>query len=311
MKSLRLTKSDEVIVPAFTYISTGLSVALNNNKLVCADVDIDTGLISIDKIHKYINKNTRAIIPVNLYGQKVDLRRLRKKISKKIFVIEDSAQSHFAYSCYNCVNRNMNKCCKKEKNDRYADISCFSFYPSKNIGAYGDGGLVATNKANLYKNLRKLRNLGSIKKNEHNLLGMNSRLDTIQAVILNRKLKSILKMNDLRRKIAFFYDEKLSKIKQIKLTKTKPGSVRHLYVIKTKRRNLLIKYLLKRDISCQIHYPYIINELKFFSKIAKKKDKLLNSKRWIKECLSLPIHPKQKLSESLRVVKEIKKFFAN
>ena len=109
----------------------------------------------------------------------------------------------------------MNKCCKKEKNDRYADISCFSFYPSKNIGAYGDGGLVATNKANLYKKLRTLRNLGSIKKNEHNLLGMNSRLDTIQAVILNRKLKSILKMNDLRRKIAFFYDENLSKIKQI------------------------------------------------------------------------------------------------
>ena len=309
LKSLDLKKNDEVIVPAMTYISTGLSVLLNNNKLVYADIEKDTGLVSVDSILKNITKNTKAIIPVNLYGQKMNLKKLRECIAKKIFIIEDSAQSHFAYSCFNCPIKTMNACCKKERNDHYADISCYSFYPAKNLGAYGDGGLVATKSKKIYKKLLSLRYLGSIKKHVHNLLGMNSRLDTIQAAVLNRKLKLILKMNDNRRKIAKIYDDRLKKIKHIEITKTNPGSARHLYVIRTKLRDALIKHLLKKKISCQIHYPYSLNKLKPFKKLAKKNNNLKNSERWSKECVSLPIHSKLHADQAHRIVNEIKNYF--
>ena len=309
LKSLELKSSDEVIVPAMTYISTGLSVLTNNNKLVYADINNDTGLISIDDIIKKITKKTKVIIPVNLYGQKVDTKKLRTNIGKKISIVEDSAQSHFAFSCYNCSSKNKKDCCQKERNDRYADISCYSFYPAKNIGAFGDAGLVATNNKKLYKRLLLLRNLGSIKKHDHNLLGMNSRLDTIQAVVLNKKLESILKINRIRRKIAKIYDNKLKEIQDLKITKTKPGSTRHLYVIRTKKRNSLLKYLKRKKISCQIHYPYSLNKLKPFIKMSKNSYLLKNSEKWARECLSLPIHPKMRLSEVSQILNEIKNFF--
>ena len=309
LKSLELKSSDEVIVPAMTYISTGLSVLTNNNKLVYADINNDTGLISIDDIIKKITKKTKVIIPVNLYGQKVDLKKLRSRIGSKIFIVEDSAQSHFAFSCFNCPNKDKKKCCQKERNDRYADISCFSFYPAKNIGAFGDAGLVSTNNKKLYKKLLSLRNLGSVKKHEHNYLGINSRLDTIQAVVLNKKLGSILKLNNIRRRLALLYDEKLKTVPEIKITKTKPGSTRHLYIIRTKKRDSLMKHLLNKNILCQIHYPYALNKLKPFIKFNKKKKSIKNSEKWSKECLSLPIHSKMKLEDINHVVKNIKAFF--
>ena len=309
LKSLELKSSDEVIVPAMTYISTGLSVLTNNNKLVYADINNDTGLISIDDIIKKITKKTKVIIPVNLYGQKVDLKKLRSRIGSKIFIVEDSAQSHFAFSCFNCPNKDKKKCCQKERNDRYADISCFSFYPAKNIGAFGDAGLVSTNNQKLYKKLLSLRNLGSTKKHEHNYLGINSRLDTIQAVVLNKKLSSILKLNNTRRRLASLYDEKLETVPEIKITKTKPGSTRHIYIIRAKKRDSLMKHLLNKNILCQIHYPYTLNKLKPFIKFNKKKKFIKNSEKWSNECLSLPMHPELKIKEINKVVKEIKNFF--
>ena len=309
LKSLELKSSDEVIVPAMTYISTGLSVLTNNNKLVYADINNDTGLISIDDIIKKITKKTKVIIPVNLYGQKVDLKKLRSRIGSKIFIVEDSAQSHFAFSCFNCPNKDKKKCCQKERNDRYADISCFSFYPAKNIGAFGDAGLVSTNNKKLYKKLLSLRNLGSVKKHEHNYLGINSRLDTIQAVVLNKKLGSILKLNNIRRRLALLYDEKLKTVPEIKITKTKPGSTRHLYIIRTEKRDSLMKHLLNKNILCQKNYPYTLNKLKPFIKFNKKKKFIKNSEKWSAECLSLPMHPELKIKEINKVVKEIKNFF--
>ena len=308
LKSLELKSSDEVIVPAMTYISTGLSVLTNNNKLVYADINNDTGLISIDDIIKKITKKTKVIIPVNLYGQKVNLKKLRSRISNKIFIVEDSAQSHFAFSCFNCPNKDKKKCCQKERNDRYADISCFSFYPAKNIGAFGDAGLVSTNNQKLYKKLLSLRNLGSIKKHEYDYLGINSRLDTLQAVVLKQKLRSILKLNQSRRKIAKIYDNNLDKIKEINLIKTKPGSTYHLYVIKTKKRDSLQRYLKSKKIYCQIHYPYSLNKLKPFKKYIKN-TKLRNSEQWSRECISLPMHPNLQINQVYRVVYEIMKYF--
>ena len=307
--SLNLKKDDEVIVPAMTYISTGLSVLLNNNKLVLADIDDCTGLISIQDILNKITKKTKVIIPVNLYGQKVDLRKLKKSISKKIFIVEDSAQSHFAYSCYGCAMKTGHKCCKKKRNDNYADLSCYSFYPAKNLGAYGDGGLITTNNTKLIKKLSALRNLGSLKKHEHNYIGLNSRLDTLQAAILNTKIRTILKLNNDRRRFCEFYDKNLKKINKIKLTNTNPGSSRHLYVIRTKNRDKLIKYLALKKIFCQIHYPYSLDKVKAFNGIIKRKNFFNKSILWSKECLSLPLYPGIKKNDLYRVVQEINNFF--
>ncbi len=298
LMSLNLKKNDEVIVPGLSYISTGLSVILTNSKLVFVDVDQNTGLISIEKIKEKITKKTKAIIPVNLYGQRVNLLRLRKVVGKKISIIEDSAQSHFAFDIDN----------KKKNFNNLSETACYSFYPAKNLGAYGDGGLITTNKKNLYNKLLALRNLGSIKKNKHFLVGKNSRLDTIQAVVLSNKLKNILLLNEKRRNIAKIYDEKLKEIKEIKLTRTNAGSSRHLYVIRVKKRDKLIKYLKKRKIACQIHYSYSLNKLKAFEKKIDK-IKLKNSERWALECMSLPMHPNLTKSHALRVIDEIKKYF--
>jgi dTDP-4-amino-4,6-dideoxygalactose transaminase len=298
LMSLNIKKDDEVIVPGLTYISTGLSVLLNNNKLVFADIDNNTGLISIDSVKKKITNKTKVVIPVNLYGQKVDLQKLRKAVGKNIYIVEDSAQSHFAFTGKN----------KKVTSNKIADASCYSFYPAKNLGAYGDGGLITTNNKKLYNKLLALRNLGSIKKYDHFLIGLNSRLDTIQAVVLKNKLKTILYLNQKRREIAHYYDKKLCHISEIKLTKTNEGSSRHLYVIRVRNRNKLIKHLSKKGIACIIHYPYSLNKLKAFRNRIKKV-KLKNTEMWVKECLSLPIHPNMKIAQAAKVVTEIKKYF--
>tara|TARA_Y100001970_G_scaffold246811_1_gene315027 strand:- start:397 stop:1521 length:1125 start_codon:yes stop_codon:yes gene_type:complete len=308
LKALNLKKNDEVIIPGMSYISTGLCVALNNIKIVFADINDETGLISLENVKKKISKKTKVVIPVNLYGQKVDIKLLRKIVGKKIYIIEDSAQSHFSYSCYNCKNYFNNICCKKERNHQYSDISCYSFYPSKNLGAYGDGGIITTNNSSIYNKLKILRNLGAIKKNVHEYEGINSRLDTIQASILLEKIKYTNDHNDYRRKISSFYDEELSLLDEVKLTQSKPGSSRHLYVIRVKNRNKLAKYLIKNKIPVQYHYPYSLNKAGAFRKKIKKV-KLINSEKWAKECLSLPLYPYMPLNEAKRVVNFIKKFY--
>tara|TARA_Y100000817_G_scaffold170189_1_gene133028 strand:+ start:408 stop:1532 length:1125 start_codon:yes stop_codon:yes gene_type:complete len=308
LKALNLKKNDEVIIPGMSYISTGLCVALNNIKIVFADINDETGLISLENVKKKISKKTKVVIPVNLYGQKVDIKLLRKIVGKKIYIIEDSAQSHFSYSCYNCRNYFNNICCKKERNHQYSDLSCYSFYPSKNLGAYGDGGIITTNNSLIYNKLKILRNLGAIKKNVHEYEGLNSRLDTIQASILLEKIKYTNDHNDYRRKISSFYDEELSLLDEVKLTQSKPGSSRHLYVIRVKNRNKLAKYLIKNKIPVQYHYPYSLNKAGALRKKIKKV-KLINSEKWAKECLSLPLYPYMPLNEAKRVVNFIKKFY--
>ena len=308
LKALNLKKNDEVIIPGMSYISTGLCVALNNIKIVFADINDETGLISLENVKKKISKKTKVVIPVNLYGQKVDIKLLRKIVGKKIYIIEDSAQSHFSYSCYNCRNYFNNICCKKERNHQYSDLSCYSFYPSKNLGAYGDGGIITTNNSSIYNKLKILRNLGAIKKNVHEYEGLNSRLDTIQASILLEKIKYTNDHNDYRRKISSFYDEELSLLDEVKLTQSKPGSSRHLYEIRVKNRNNLAKYLIKNKIPVQYHYPYSLNKAGALRKKIKKV-KLINSEKWAKECLSLPLYPYMPLNEAKRVVNFIKKFY--
>ena len=309
LKVLNLKSRDEIIIPGMSYISTGLSVILNNYKLKFADINKDTGLICLKSIKKNLTNRTKVIIPVNLYGQKVDIRSLRQIVGKKIFIIEDSAQSHFSSTCKNCKRNNHLNCYKNEKSHKYADLSCFSFYPSKNLGAYGDGGIITTDNKFFYTKLLALRNLGSIKKNVHQLEGLNSRLDTIQASILLEKIKYAPLHNNYRRKISSYYDRKLSSIKDVKLTLTDPGSSRHLYVIRVKKREKLVDFLKKNKISVQFHYPYSLNKTGALKNKIKKIN-LKNSEIWAKECLSLPLYPFMKISDANKVVSKIKKFYS-
>ena len=308
VKSLNLKKKHEIIVPGMSYISTGLAASLNNHKIIFAEIDNETGLVSLDSIKKNLTRNTKVVIPVNLYGQKVNIKELRKIVGKKTFIIEDSAQSHFASSCRNCDKQDHENCYKNEKSQNYSDLSCFSFYPAKNLGAYGDGGIIATNNANLYEKLKILRNLGSIKKNVHQYEGLNSRLDTLQASILLEKIKLTPEHNNYRRKISDYYDRELTFISEIQLTDTDPGSSRHLYIIRTKKRDKLLKFMLKNNIKCQLHYPYSLNKTGAL-KGKFKKTKLPISEKWAKECLSLPVYPYMRMSDAEKVVKNIKKYF--
>jgi dTDP-4-amino-4,6-dideoxygalactose transaminase len=307
LQVLNLKDNDEIIIPGLSYVSTIYSIKYISAKIkiIIVDIDKNTGLIDIEEIKKKISKKTKVIIPVNLYGQKVNIKEistLKKKYNFKI--IEDSAQSHLAYSCFNCKINNQKKCCKKEKNDKYADISCYSFYPSKNLGAFGDGGMIATNKKKIYKKLLYLRSNGSIKKNIHVMIGKNSRLDTLQASILNYKIKFLEKENDERRNIANIYKNKLIDHKKITLTKTNPGSSYHLFVIRIKNRLKFIKHLTKNKIQYGIHYPYTLNNVGGIN----YDFELKNSKLWSKQCISIPMYPSLKRKEIDYIVDIIRKY---
>ena len=172
-----------------TYCSTAFSIINANLKPVLVDVDFMKPTINIDRIIQKINKKTKVIMPVHLYGSVVDIKKIRNIIQKKIYIIDDCAQAHGA------------KDNKGKKVGSLADISTFSLYPGKNLGAYGDAGIITTNNKKLYLIMRKLRNLGSEIKFKHELVGMNSRLDTLQAVILNHKLNKLSKLNLKRKKL--------------------------------------------------------------------------------------------------------------
>jgi len=181
LKALNLPDNSEVIIPAMTYCSTAFAVINANLKPVLIDVEKLSPTINLDLLKNKITKKTRVILPVHLYGSVVDINAIRKLIrGKKIFIIDDCAQAHGAY--YN-VKQNT-----KKRVGSLADISCFSLYPGKNLGAYGDAGVITTSNKKFYNIIKKIRNIGSEKKFIHDRIGVNSRLDTIQAIILNKKL---------------------------------------------------------------------------------------------------------------------------
>ena len=288
LKCLNLPKNSEVIVPAMTWISTVLSIINNNLKPVLVDVGKNDALISLKDIKQKINKRTKVILPVNLYGNVVDINEVKKIIGKKkIFIIEDSAQAHGAKDN---LGNNIGK---------YSDLSCYSFYPGKNLGCYGDGGMITTNKIKYYNKLIKMRNLGAKKKHEHDEIGINSRLDTIQAALLNLKLKKLSLLNLKRKKIANYYKKNIknSKISLIDYTK---NSVYHQYVILAKNRNILIKLLKKNSIQYGIHYPTTINKLKCFKKIFNNQT-FINSEFIASHCISLPIDPNLNLKQQKKI----------
>jgi dTDP-4-amino-4,6-dideoxygalactose transaminase len=299
LKLLDLKKTDEVILPAHTFIATALSVHYVECKIILCDVNPDTLLMDLEKLPNLITKNTKVIIPVHLYGMAVDIKKIKQIIKKrKIFIVEDASQAHG-------LNHFSNRVFK-------GDLSIFSLYPGKNLGANGDAGIIITNKKKDYIKLKKLRNWGGVKKYKHELIGYNMRMDTIQASILLEKLKHLHKWNLQRIKIANFYNEEFKMIKDLNINHNvaKPH-VYHLYVILTNYRKKLQTFLKKNNIETIIHYPKPINKhLAFKNKDFFKKDFDVSNKI-TKNCLSIPIYPEMKLNDQKKVVSKIKYFFNN
>ena len=281
-----------------TYCSTAFSVIEANLKPILVDTEKLNSTINVLDLAKKITKKTKVILPVHLYGSVANLKAIKKLIkNKRIYLIDDCAQAHGAYD--DSDN-------KKKKIGSTSDISCFSLYPSKNLGAYGDAGIITTNNRSFYYKLRKLRNLGSEKKFIHDEVGVNSRLDTIQAIILNEKLKYLAPNNKKRQKIAKFYNQNLNNKKIKKLNYSK-SCVYHQYVILVNNRNSLIKLLNNKKIQYGFHYPYAVHQLSVFKKRFSNK-RFKNAEILAKNSISLPIDPNLSKKELNYIVKSLNEF---
>ena len=279
LKTLGIGKNDEVITVSHTFISTVDAICRNNAKPVFVDIDPATFCINAQLIEDKITNKTKAIMPVHLYGHPAEMDLIMEIAEDyDLFVVEDACQAHGAEY-------------KSKKVGGIGDIGCFSFYPTKNLGAYGDGGIALSNDEELTQKMKMLRNYGQREKYNHEFMGVNSRLDEIQAVILREKLKHIDKWNENRRKSAKIYEKVLSNLDlclPIEMRNTK--HVYHLYVIRCKERYKLQKLLLDNGIETQIHYPTPIHLQKPYLK-AVRKSQLLETIRACDEILSLPMHP--------------------
>ncbi len=287
--SLGVGKSDEVIVPAFTFIATALAVSFIGARVVFVDIDEDTYNINVEKIERAVTKRTKVILPVHLFGQPADMKSILN-IAKKynLKVIEDCAQSHGAEYKFKVQSSKL----KVQKVGSLGDIGCFSFYPTKNLGAFGDGGMILMNKKEVYKKLLMLRDCGRKSKYEHKILGYNSRLDTIQAAVLRVKLKHLDKWNRLRRKKAKLYSELLKDTDVIIPKEKDYGThIYHIYAIRVKNRNKVLGILKKKGINVLIHYPIPLHLQKVYKNLGYKRGDFPVAEKVSGEIISLSIHP--------------------
>ncbi len=280
LKCLGIGQGDEVILPAHTWVSTASAIVAAGAKPVFVDTD-KFFTIDPNKIQKKITKKTKAIIPVHLYGHPCSIEKILRIAKKyKLKIVEDCAQAHLTKY-------------KGKTVGNFGHVGAFSFFPGKNIGAIGDAGAIICNNKNLYNKLKKYKNNGSLEKNKHETLGINSRLDAIQACFLNKKISYTQKFNSKRIKISKMYKKLLKKNQYIETPMTRDKSVHtyHQFVVKVKRdRNLLIDFLKKRKIETAIHYPRMLINLKPY-KVYKFGEDFSNCLNYEKQILSLPIHP--------------------
>lgn len=300
LRALGVGNGDEVITVCNSWISTSEVISQTGAKVKFVDIESDNYNIDIEKIKPLINKKTKAIIPVHLYGQPV--KNLDKLIdlanSKSLYVIEDCAQAIFA----------------KYKNQyvgTFGDISTISFYPGKNLGAFGDSGAVITNDDNLALKVRMLANHGQKVKHSHIYEGINSRMDGIQGNVLNSKLNHILEWTSQRQLIAQKYNSLIGDIKQIKLPKIDSdcSHVFHLYVILAEERDELKSFLEKNGIGTALHYPNILPLLDCYNYLNHSQEDFPVGYYCSKRILSLPMFPELEDNEIEYVAEKIKEFY--
>jgi dTDP-4-amino-4,6-dideoxygalactose transaminase len=298
IKSLKLKKNSEIIVPANTWISTAAAVVSNGFKLIFCDVNLEDYTICLSDLKKKITSRTSCIITVHLYGNPADMISIKKIIKKKnIKIIEDCAQAQGSLINGKHVGT-------------FGDIGTFSFFPSKNIGGIGDGGAIVTNNKRIFDFCIRYRNHGALAKYDHKFVGRNSRLDCINSCLIREKIERYDKTIKKRKSLAKLYHQNLQSIKNIKLFKYKKNFSYcfHQFVIrfsKEKERDKLRLFLKKNKIETMIHYPYMLNELNFFN----YKKKLKNCNRLGKKILSLPISEEHTFGEINYICKLIRNFF--
>lgn len=285
LKAIGIAEGDEVITVSHTYISTVDAIIRNGAKPVFVDINPETYCMDVSKIEKHISRNTRAILPVHIYGHPADMGSIMK-IAKQynLHVVEDACQAHGSEY-------------EGEKVGSLGDVGCFSFYPTKNLGAYGDGGMIVTDNREIALNLRMLRNYGQSRKSFHDILGYNSRLDEIQAAVLRVKLRYLNQWNTLRKQMADSYGRILcgSGI-IIPVEMPKARHVYHVYVIRHEKRDLIKKRLGENKIIAQVHYPVPVHLQEYYQNMGLRVD-LPVTEGVCKEILSLPSHPWLKESD--------------
>ncbi len=300
--ALGIGEGDEVIVPAFTFFATAGAVARTGATPVFVDIEPRTYNISPDLMEKAITSRTRAIIPVHLYGQPAALKEILAIARRHdLRIIEDAAQAIGAGY-------------EGGKAGSFGDIGCFSFFPSKNLGAYGDGGMVVTNNDQFAEKLRLLRVHGSKPKYYHHILGYNSRLDEVQAAILRVKLRYLDKWTKARQDVARRYDDLFKerlKGDAVKTPAILPGNehIFHQYTVRTRERDRLAGYLKEQGIDTAVYYPLPLHLQPVFSNLGYRPGSLPESEQASREVLSLPIYPELQVSEQAYVVDSVKRFF--
>lgn len=308
MMALNLKVGDEVIVPAFTYVATAEVIGLLGLTPVLVDVNPNTFNIDINEIEKAKTDKTKAIVPVHLFGQCADMESIIN-IAKQnnLFVIEDTAQAIGADFTFLDG--------KVAKAGTIGDIGTTSFFPSKNLGCYGDGGAISTNNDELAFSMRMIANHGQAKQYHHEIIGVNSRLDSIQAAILNIKLPLLDNFNRSRQLVAKRYNEAFKNIESLQIPFKEANSthVFHQYTLKVKngRRDELKKYLSKYDIPSMIYYPIPLNNQKAYKLICKQVGNLSVSESLCKEVISLPIHTEFQEEQLEYIINHVKTFFDN
>lgn len=306
LMALDLKEGDEVITTPFTFIATLEVLALLKLKPVLVDVDPDTFNIRPDLVSNHIDHRTKVIIPVHLFGQCADMESLMTIANNNnLFVIEDACQ---ALGTEYIFSNGMTA-----KAGTIGDIGCNSFFPTKNLGAFGDGGALYTNNHNLAQSMRSIANHGMSKRYYYQQIGMNSRLDALQAAILDVKLKYLDQYIEARQQAAEFYDRELSGIKKIVIPVRVPYSTHtfHQYTIKVpEHRDELQRFLLSRGIPSMVYYPMPLHLQEAYQFLGYQKGDFPVAEELSEQVLSLPMHTELTDEELTFIVTAIREFFA-
>ncbi|MEW6359417.1 MAG: DegT/DnrJ/EryC1/StrS family aminotransferase [Planctomycetota bacterium] len=299
LRALDIGPGDEVILPVNTFMATAMAVSLAGAIPVFVDIDPKIHTIAPALIEERITAKAKVIIPVHLYGHPADMDPIQK-IAKKhgLCIVEDACQAHGAEY-------------KGKRIGSLGNPACFSFYPSKNLGAFGDGGMITTDDDALDERIRALRNYGQKVKNRHDVLGMNSRLDSLQAAILRVKLPHLHDWNDARRKAAAQYNKLLAGLDVTTSAEQRWAKhVYHLYVIRTKRRDELQNFLKKKGIDTGIHYPTPIHLQGCYRCLGHGKGDFPVAEECAREILSLPMYPEIPPESVREVADAIREFLS-
>jgi len=292
---LGIGEGDEVITTPNTFIATAEAISFSGATPVFVDIDEQTYNMNPDLLEGAITPKTKAVIPVHLFGQMADMDPIMQVARMHgLFVIEDACQAHGAEHKQRCAGS-------------IGDAGCFSFYPGKNLGAYGEAGAIVTNNAELAERMRMFRDHGQAKKYYHRLIGWNARMDGLQGAVLNVKLKHLPAWNEARRKNAQLYNDLLTAVDSV-ITPVEADCTRHIYhvyAIRTQDRDVLVRALAEKGVSCGIHYPVPIHLQEAYRFLGYRRGSFPVAEKCAQELASLPMFPELSQEQIESVCHEI------